>query len=371
MPGNPVFFTTFALSERLLRNNTLSFNMLSKVIKQASIDHFHKWLTHGEKFVIVSHVSPDGDAVGSSLGLWHFLCSQGKTAHVIVPNAFPDFLKWMPGSKDILLYDRYKAFANKLIAEADVICCLDFNAIHRIDAVGQAVLASPARKILIDHHLHPEDFCRIIISHPEISSTSELVFRLICRLGYFGEITKEGAECIYTGMMTDTGGFTYNSNNREIYFIISELLSKGIDKDAIYRKVYNTYSESRLRLMGHVLSQMTVYGGYNAAMISLTKKEQDRFHYIRGDSEGFVNIPLSIKGVILSCFLREDTEKPMIKISLRSVGTFPCNQLAAEFFNGGGHLNASGGEFYGTMDEARKVWEQALEKYKPLLTSKD
>ena len=235
----------------------------------------------------------------------------------------------MPGSKDILLYDRYKEFADKLIAEADVICCLDFNAISRIDAMAEAVLASPARKILIDHHLNPEDFCRIIISHPEISSTSSFVFRLICRMGYFDDITKLGAECIYTGMMTDTGGFTYNSNNREIYFIISELLSKGIDKDDIYRKVYNTYSESRLRLMGHVLSQMKVYRTIVQALITLTKKEQSHFNYIRGDSEGFVNIPLSIKNVVFSCFLREDTEKPMIKVSLRSVGSFPCNRLAS------------------------------------------
>ena len=344
--------------------------MLSKVIDQSKIDHFAKWLERADKIVIVSHVSPDGDAIGSSLGLWHFLNDQEKNVNVIVPNAFPDFLKWMPGSKEILLYDRYREFADKLIAEADVICCLDFNAIHRIDAMKDAVLASPARKILIDHHLYPEDFCRIVISHPEISSTSELVFRLICRLGCFDEITKKGAECIYTGMMTDTGGFTFNSNNREIYFIISELLSKGIDKDEIYRKVYNTYSESRLRLMGHVLTQMKVYPEYCAAMISLTKKEQSQFNYIRGDSEGFVNIPLSIKNVVFSCFLREDTEKPMIKVSLRSVGKFPCNQLAAEFFNGGGHLNASGGEFYGTLDEAKVVLEQALEKFKPLLTAK-
>lgn len=236
--------------------------------------------------------------------------------------------------------------------------------------MAEAVRNSSARKILIDHHLHPEDFCSIVISHPEISSTSELIFRLICRMGYFSDITKEAAECIYTGMMTDTGGFTYNSNNREIYFIISELLSKGIDKDAIYRKVFNTYSESRLRLMGHVLTQMKVYPEYRTALISLTEKEQKQFSYIRGDSEGFVNIPLSIKNVVFSCFLREDTEKPMIKISLRSVGTFPCNQLAAEFFGGGGHLNASGGEFYGTMEEARQVFEQALEKYKPLLNAK-
>ncbi|WP_221658965.1 DHH family phosphoesterase [Bacteroides salyersiae] len=342
--------------------------MLTKVIEQAKIDHFTKWFERADKIVIVSHVSPDGDAIGSSLGLAQFLDSQDKTVNVIVPNAFPDFLKWMPGSKDILLYDRYKEFADKLINEADIICCLDFNSLKRIEEMADSVAASPARKILIDHHLYPEDFCRIVISHPEISSTSELVFRLICRMGYFSDISREGAECIYTGMMTDTGGFTYNSNNREIYFIISELLSKGIDKDDIYRKVYNTYSESRLRLMGYVLSNMKVYREYNSALISLTKEEQGKFDYIKGDSEGFVNIPLSIKNVRFSCFLREDTERRIIKISLRSVGTFPCNKLAAEFFNGGGHLNASGGEFTGTMAEAKQVFEEALKKYKTLLT---
>ena len=342
--------------------------MLTKVIEQAKIDHFTKWFERADKIVIVSHVSPDGDAIGSSLGLAQFLDSQDKTVNVIVPNAFPDFLKWMPGSKDILLYDRYKEFADKLINEADIICCLDFNSLKSIEEMADSVATSPARKILIDHHLYPEDFCRIVISHPEISSTSELVFRLICRMGYFSDISREGAECIYTGMMTDTGGFTYNSNNREIYFIISELLSKGIDKDDIYRKVYNTYSESRLRLMGYVLSNMKVYREYNSALISLTKEEQGKFDYIKGDSEGFVNIPLSIKNVRFSCFLREDTERRIIKISLRSVGTFPCNKLAAEFFNGGGHLNASGGEFTGTMAEAKQVFEEALKKYKTLLT---
>ena len=342
--------------------------MLTKVIEQAKIDHFTKWFERADKIVIVSHVSPDGDAIGSSLGLAQFLDSQDKTVNVIVPNAFPDFLKWMPGSKDILLYDRYKEFADKLINEADIICCLDFNSLKRIEEMADSVATSPARKILIDHHLYPEDFCRIVISHPEISSTSELVFRLICRMGYFSDISREGAECIYTGMMTDTGGFTYNSNNREIYFIISELLSKGIDKDDIYRKVYNTYSESRLRLMGYVLSNMKVYREYNSALISLTKEEQGKFDYIKGDSEGFVNIPLSIKNVRFSCFLREYTERRIIKISLRSVGTFPCNKLAAEFFNGGGHLNASGGEFTGTMAEAKQVFEEALKKYKTLLT---
>lgn len=344
--------------------------MLTKIIAQTNIDRFTKWFERAENIVIVSHVAPDGDAIGSSLGMWHFFQSQGKNATVIVPNAFPDFLKWMPGTKDILLYDHYKEFADELIQKADVICCLDFNMPKRIAEMADAVVASPARKILIDHHLGPGDFCDITISHPGMSSTAELVFRLICRMGYFEDITRAGAECIYAGMMTDTGGFTFNSNNQEVYFIISELLSKGIDKDEIYRNVYNTYSESRMRLMGYVLINMKVYHEYNAALLTLTEEEQKRFNFAKGDSEGFVNIPLSIKDIIFTCSLREDTEKKIIRISFRSVGDFPTNKLAAEFFNGGGHLNASGGEFTGTMEEAIARFEQALEAYKPLLKVK-
>ena len=345
--------------------------MLTKVIAQAEVDHVEKWFERAEKIVIVSHVSPDGDAIGSSLGLYHFLTSQEKTVNVIVPNAFPEFLHWMPGAKEVIVYDKYKEYADKLINEADVLCCLDFNVLSRIDEMEEVVKNTPARKMMVDHHLYPGDFCRITISHPEISSTSELVFRLICQLGNFSDITKEGAECIYTGMMTDTGGFTYNSNDREIYYIISELLSKGIDKDEIYRKVFNTHSEGRLRLMGYVLyDKMQVFTEFNSALIWLDASEQKRFQYKKGDTEGFVNIPLSIKDVRFSVFLREDTEKKMIKVSLRSVGTFPCNKVASEFFNGGGHLNASGGEFYGTMEEAINLFKQALVKYQDLLLAK-
>ena len=346
--------------------------MLSKVISQANIDHVEKWFERADKIVIVSHVSPDGDAIGSSLGLWHFLNSQDKNVHVIVPNAFPDFLKWMPGAKEVIQYNRYKEFADKLIMEADVICCLDFNVLSRIDEMEEVVRVSPGRKMIVDHHLYPGDFARIVISHPQISSTSELVFRLICQLGNFSDITKEAAECIYTGMMTDTGGFTYNSNDREIYLIIGELLSKGIDKDEIYRNVFNTHSEGRLRLMGYVLyEKMQVFPQFNAALITLTREEQKKFQYKKGDTEGFVNMPLSMKGICFSVFLREDTEKDMIKVSLRSVGTFPCNEVAAEFFGGGGHLNASGGEFYGPIEEAVSLFKQALVKYEDLLLGKN
>jgi phosphoesterase RecJ-like protein len=255
--------------------------------------------------------------------------------------------------------------------EADVICCLDFNVLSRIDEMEEIVRVSPGRKMMVDHHLYPGDFARIVISHPQISSTSELVFRLICQLGNFSDITKEAAECIYTGMMTDTGGFTYNSNDREIYLIIGELLSKGIDKDEIYRNVFNTHSEGRLRLMGYVLyEKMQVFPLFNSALITLSREEQQKFQYKKGDTEGFVNMPLSMKDICFSVFLREDTEKDMIKVSLRSVGTFPCNQVAAEFFNGGGHLNASGGEFYGPMEEAVALFKQALVKYEDLLLGK-
>lgn len=345
--------------------------MLSKVISQTEIDHVEKWFEKADKIVIVSHVSPDGDAIGSSLGLYHFLVSQEKTVHVIVPNAFPDYLKWMPGAKDILQYNRYKEFADKLIHEADVICCLDFNVLSRIDDMEEAVKTSNARKLLVDHHLHPGDFAGITISHPGMSSTAEMVFRLICQLGNFSDISKEGAECIYAGMMTDTGAFTFNSNKREIYLIIGELLSKGIDKDEIYRNVYNTSSEGRLRLKGYVLyEKMQLFPQFRSALISLSREEQKKFHYMKGDTEGLVNIPLSIKDICFSAFLREDTEKDMIKISLRSEGTFPCNQVASEYFNGGGHLNASGGEFYGTLEEAIDLFKQALVKYEDLLLGK-
>ena len=345
--------------------------MLSKIISQANVDHVERWFERAEKIVIVSHVSPDGDAIGSSLGLYHFLTVHEKSVHVIVPNAFPDFLKWMPGAKEIIQYNRYREFADKLLMEADVVCVLDLNALSRLDDMQGAVTNSPARKILVDHHLYPEDFCRITISHPHISSTSELVFRLICQLGNFSDINKEATECIYTGMMTDTGAFTYNSNDREIYLIIGELLSKGIDKDWIYRQVYNNCSEARLRLKGYVLCEkMQIFPEFHAALITLSRKEQNKFHYMKGDTEGLVNIPLSVKGVCFSVFLREDTEKDMVKVSLRSVGAFPCNKVASEFFNGGGHLNASGGEFFGPLEDAIVLFKRALVKFEDQLLGK-
>jgi len=340
--------------------------MISKIIAEDLITKVNKAIDNVDKIVIVAHIGPDGDAVGSSLALWHYLMTIEKEPVVIVPNPFPDFLAWMPGAEFVLDYDHSKEKADELIASAELIFTLDFNTASRMGKMADAILNAPADKILVDHHLHPDTFAKIRVSYPEISSTSELIFRLICRMGDFTKINLACAECIYTGMMTDTGSFTYNSNNPEIYAIIAELIKIGIDKDDIYRKVFNTYSVDRLRLMGFCLfHKMKVYPEYRAALITLTEKELSQFHYINGDSEGFVNIPLSIAGVDFSVFMREDTER--IKISFRSQGTFPANKVASDLFNGGGHLNAAGGECGLTLTEAVKKFEDALPDYKDFL----
>lgn len=339
--------------------------MITKIIQEEKIQKAKKYVEKGESFVIVTHVTPDGDALGSSLGLYHFLTAYGKdNVTVVVPNEFPQFYKWMPGAKDIVIHEKYPEFAEQLIGEADVIFCLDFNEPKRIEKLAPAVLAAEGRKVLIDHHLDPADFCRVEMSYPQMSSTSEMIFRFICRMGMFDLMNQEAAACIYTGMMTDTGAFTYNSNKPEVYVIISELIKKGIDKDLIYRKVFQVYSEARLRMQGYVLyEKMKTYPEKHAALITLSKEELGRFNYVTGDTEGFVNMPLNIEGVSFSVFIRED--KDYIKVSLRSVGDFPCNQFASRYFNGGGHKNASGGEFHGTLDEAIAVFEKGLKEFNP------
>ena len=339
---------------------------LTPLIGEDQLLQTKKQIENAQRIVIVTHLSPDGDALGSSLGLYHYLRSIGKETKVIVPNAFPYFLKWMNGTSDIIVNTYIPDVAERMIKNADLIFCLDFNTLKRIGFLGEQVEQSSAKNILIDHHLDPDTNFDVIISYPKISSTSEIVFRLITQLGDFDKITKIISECIYTGMMTDTGGFTYNSNDPEIFEIISLLLKKGIDRDHIYRNVFNNYSDQRFRLLGFTLSQrMKIYPEYNASLIYLTKEDQKQFILAKGDTEGFVNYPLSIKNIIFSVFIREDED--LIKISLRSQGTFPSNEFASEFFNGGGHLNASGGEFNGELEDAIALFEEGLEKYSELL----
>ncbi len=341
--------------------------MLTRIIAPEHVTKFKEWQNECKQFVIIAHTNPDGDAIGSSLALYHYLKYLRKNVCVIMPNQFPDFLRWLPGADNIMNYDYYTDVANRKIAEADVICCLDFNKLDRVDDIAEKVRESKARKVMIDHHLDPEHFADITISHPDQSSTCELLYRFLCDLGYYYKMNTTVATCIYTGMMTDTGGFTYNSNNPELFFIVSMLLQKHVDKDLVYRKVNYNFSASRLFLQGQVLSDMEVLPDYHTAILTLTKEQQQKYHYSKGDSEGFVNIPLQIKDVIFTCFLREDTEKDIVKISLRSIGEFPCN-LVAEEFNGGGHKNASGGELQKSDAKMATIrFKEVLEKYKSLL----
>jgi len=340
--------------------------MISKIIAEDQITKVKKAIDDVDKIVIVAHVGPDGDAMGSTLALWHYLMTIEKEPVVIVPTMYANFLAWMPGSECVLIYEKDKEKADELIAAAELIFTLDFNQASRMAKMADAVINAAAPKILVDHHLHPDTYAKITVSYPEVSSTSELIFRLICRLGDFSMINLACAECIYTGMMTDTGGFTYNSNKQEIYTIIAELIKLGVDKDDIYRKVFNNYSADRMRLMGYALyEKMKVYPAHKAALITLSLKELEEFNYQTGDAEGLVNMPLSIEGVIFSVFMREDSDK--IKISLRSQGTFPANKVSADLFNGGGHLNAAGGESYTTLEEAVTKFETALSDYKDFL----
>ena len=319
-------------------------------------------ISTAQSVLVVCHKSPDGDAIGSSLGMAEYLRLRGKDVTVVVPDQYPDFLHWLPNSEKIVRYDKHPGKCDMLFKIADLIVCLDFNTPSRVEDMEPALVSSPARKILIDHHLKPDVNADLVISQPEASSASELVFRVVWQLGGFPELGKAFAIPVYCGMMTDTGGFTFNSTRPEIFFIIGELLTKHIDKDKIYRNVYHNYSYDRIRLMGYVMYEKLVYlPEYHASYYAITRDEQKRFNFIKGDAEGLVNIPQQIKGLKLSISLREDTEKPnLVWVSLRSVDDFPCNLVAERFFNGGGHLNASGGRLNCSIDEAVEIARQAI-----------
>ena len=326
-------------------------------------------INNAENIVLCCHMNADGDALGAMLGWAEVLKSLGKEPLVVAPDQYPDYLQWLPNSEKIVRYDKRKEYINTVLKIADLIFCLDFNSLLRTDAMLESLTQSPAKKVLIDHHLNPDVDAVLSISHPDMSSTCELVFRIVWQMGLFEQLGKHFAIPIYCGMMTDTGGFTYNSTEPEIFFIISQLLTKRIDKDKIYRSVYHNYSEHRMRLVGYVLChKLVVDSQRHAAYYTLTREDLRRFHFIKGDAEGLVNMPLQIKGLKLSISLREDTErKNVIWVSLRSVGNFPCNKVAEQFFNGGGHLNASGGKLQCSMEEAVEVVKQAFAHFEDTL----
>lgn len=340
--------------------------MLNDILSPADRDRLLSLIDGAGSIVLCCHVNPDGDAIGSCLGWAGYLRSRGKDPKIIIPDQYPDFLQWMPGTQNIIRYDKHKDEADGLLASADLLFCLDFNQTSRTDAMAPALEASPALRVLFDHHLSPDvPGCAVTVSDTSMCSTCEIVFRVVWQLGGFSETDKTFAAPIYCGMMTDTGGFTYNSTRPEVYFIISQLLTKGIDKDKIYRNVYNNYSENRMRLVGYVLwRKLVVDSARHASYFTLTKRDLHDFHFIKGDAEGLVNMPLQIKGMKLSISLREDLYKDnLVWVSLRSVDDFPCNKVAEMFFNGGGHLNASGGRLYCSIGEAVRVTRRAIEHF--------
>lgn len=342
---------------------------LKAVLEPSQVLQIMQLVRKASRIVVVSHKNPDGDAVGASLAMADYLKKLGKSAQVVLPNPSPDFLRWLPGFHSICFFSESPKEARNAIESADLIIQLDYNSLTRIDEIAPIIRNCKATKLLIDHHLNPEKgIADILVSKPEASSTCELVFRVINELGGSDNMSKYAAIAIYCGIMTDTGAFQYNSNDPELFLIVALLLAKGVDKDKIYRNVYNTFSPNRLHFTGYILNEkLKFYHSHRASIFTITREEMKKYQYIRGDSEGLVNMPLKVKGMKLSISLREDTEKDIIRVSLRSYDTFPCNKMAEEFFNGGGHLNASGGELPYPLEEAVKTAEQAIEAYKDLL----
>ena len=339
--------------------------MQLELITEQEVETLKAAIRDAENIIVLGHKSPDGDALGACLAWTEYLKQWGKAAHVIVPDAFPDFLKWLPGTDDVLRFDKQTDEVKALCQRADLMFCLDFNDTSRLEELQEVIALSKAKRVLIDHHLNPTIDGIVTVSHPEASSTCELVFRVICQLGGFEQLTQQIAAPIYCGMMTDTGGFTYNSTRPVIYTIIGMLLTTGIDKDKIYRNVFNNYSQWAIRLRGFLMSErLCVFDEYHAAYFTVSRRDMKRFHFVKGDLEGLVNEPLRIKGLKFSVSLREDDRHDnLILVSLRSVDDFPCNEVAAEVFNGGGHLNASGGKLHCSLKEAEVIMQRALLKY--------
>jgi len=301
-------------------------------------------LSTPKKIVIVSHRNPDGDAYGSSLALYHYLLKFDHEVHVVSPNDCPDFLKWLPSQERIVVFEEDKSKGSKLLNEAELIFTLDFNALHRVGKVMQEVLENvSATYIMIDHHKQPDDYAKYMYSDASISSTSQMIYHFFEKMDALNSIDKTIAICLYTGIVTDTGSFKYPSTTSTTHKIIASLIDLGIDHTKIHNLLYDTNSFNRLQLLGRALQNLKVLNEYKTAYISLSQREMNSFNFKKGDTEGFVNYGLSLKGVVFAAIFIEDQKQGIIKMSLRSKGDFSVNEFARNHFNGGGHVNAAGG----------------------------
>ena len=333
------------------------------MISPAGLNKISELLDKKKNIVITTHTNPDGDAIGSSLGLYNFLIQKKHKVSVIPPNDCPDFLQWMEGAETILPYDKNAKKCDKVIAMADVIFCLDYNALNRIDKMADNIASAMGYKIMVDHHLLPQSFCDLTFSDSSACSTCQLVFQLIDGLGEKKLLNTAIANCLYTGIMTDTGSFRFDSTTSETHRILADLIDAGAQKTFVHEQVYDTNSENRMQLLGHSLAhKLTFLQDFKTAFISLSAEELERFHHKKGDTEGFVNYALSIQGVKFAAFFIERDD--IVKISFRSKSNFDVNTFARTHFEGGGHFNAAGAHSDLSLDETILKFIALLPGYK-------
>ncbi|MEN8121805.1 MAG: bifunctional oligoribonuclease/PAP phosphatase NrnA [Bacteroidota bacterium] len=321
-----------------------------------------KIIASNENIVIFGHVNPDGDAIGSSLGLFHYLKKKGKNPVVIMPNDFPDFLRWIPAANEIIDFEKQTDEASRIIKNADLIFYCDFNDLKRISKLSEIEKERKAYKIMIDHHPQPTGFADMEISDTSVSSTSELIYEVIYEMGDTNYINSDFADSILTGIITDTGLFHHNSEKPRTFEVVAELIKAGGSKEKVIENVYNTFTYNRLKLLGNSLyNGMQFFPEYSSAFIVLSKEDQEKFNYQNGDSEGHVNWPLSINNVNFSALFTEKDDH--IKASFRSNNHFDVNLFAREHYHGGGHRNASGGKSYKSLNKTLEEFVSLLEKY--------
>jgi len=321
--------------------------------------------------VIIGHENPDGDAVGSVLGLYLLLKQMGKKAWAVFPNDVPEFLKWVPHFNEAVFFNKNIQLVEKVFYESELVFCLDFNERKRVGKMQSLLENSKATKILIDHHPYPDAFFDILISEQEVSSTAELVYTVIELCQWTSYINKEVAECLFTGIMADTISFNVNASRPRTYEIAARLLQYGLNKEKIHRKIFNSFTQQRMRMLGYALhKKMKIIHEYATGYIYLSKDELQEFCFQKGDSEGFVNYPLSIKGIRFAALFLE--REGYIKISFRSVGNIPVNEIMAKHFTGGGHKNAAGGEARNiSLQECINQFEAILPIYKDILLNEE
>ncbi|MFV0248051.1 MAG: DHH family phosphoesterase [Tenacibaculum sp.] len=332
------------------------------ILKQ--IKELQKLLSKSQNTVIIGHKNPDGDAVGSSLGLMHYLEKKGHKAQVIMPNDYPEFLHWMPGSETTCLFSRQNGQCLKALQRSSLIFLLDFNALHRVGSDMQQALEKCKSPIaLIDHHQEPDEFT-YMYSDTTMSSTCQMVYNFIEMMGNLPLIDKKIATCLYTGIMTDTGSFRFRSTTSTTHRIVANLIDKGAENDKIHSNVNDSFTHSRLLLLSKAISNLKILPTYKTAFITLTAEEKLLYDCQKGDTEGIVNYALSLKGIIFGVIFIEDQEQGIIKISFRSKGKFSVNKFAKNYFDGGGHNNAAGGKSKLNMEDTVTKFESLLPKYK-------